>query len=90
MLKIVLSNSFIKDLKILKKRGLDLNHISFVINKLASCEKLESNYRDHPLLGKYHDFRECHIKPDWLLIYCIDYELNELYLFRTGIHSDLF
>ena len=58
--------------------------------RLANGETLDAKYKDHPLIGDYEDFRECHIKPDWLLIYRIDDEELELYLFRTGTHSDLF
>ena len=90
MLKIVLSNRFKKDIKVAKKRKLNLNELRLVINKLANQEQLEEKYKDHPLSGDFKDFRECHIKPDWLLIYSIDDEELELFLFRTGTHSDLF
>lgn len=90
MLRIVTSNKFLKDLKVAKSRGLDLSLLEEVVNKLANREKLEPKYRDHALSGKYSDFRECHIKPDWLLIYSIDDEELELFLFRNGTHSDLF
>ena len=90
MLKIVVSNKFLKDLKLAKKRGLDLSLLSEVVNKLANQEKLDARYHDHPLSGQYNDFRECHILPDWLLIYTIDDEELELFLFRNGTHSDLF
>ena len=90
MLKIVTSNKFLKDLKIAKKRGLDLSILTEVVNKIANQEELDPKYKDHALLGIYHDFRECHIKNDWLLIYSIDEEEVELFLFRNGTHSDLF
>ena len=90
MLKIVLSSRFKKDIKVAKKRKLNLNELRLVINKLANQEQLEEKYKDHPLSGDFKDFRECHIKPDWLLIYSIDDEELELFLFRTGTHSDLF
>ena len=90
MLKIVTSNRFIKDLALARKRNLDLAPLNEVVTKLAKQEKLESRYHDHPLPGEYINFRECHIKPDWLLIYHIDDEELELFLFRTGTHSDLF
>ena len=86
----MLSNRFLKDIEIAKKRKLSLEPLEAVVNKLAKQEKLEAKYRDHPLLGKYSNFRECHIKPDWLLIYHVDDEELELFLFRTGTHSDLF
>ena len=90
MLEIVTSNRFIKDLKAAKKRGFNLDLLEEVVNKLTNREILESKYHDHQLIGEYSDFRECHIKPDWLLIYCIDDDELELLLFRTGTHSDLF
>lgn len=90
MLKVVLSNRFQKDVKLANKRGLDLKLLSEIIDILASEKELPKEYRDHQLVGKYSDFRECHIKPDWLLIYSKDDEELELFLFRTGTHSDLF
>jgi mRNA interferase YafQ len=90
VLTIVRSNRFLKDLRLAKKRGLDLSSLEEVVNKLANQEKLDEKYHDHPLSGDYSDFRECHIKPDWLLVYTIDDEKLELFLFRTGSHSDLF
>ena len=90
MLRIVTSNKFLKDLKVAKSRGFDLSLLEEVVNKLANREKLEPKYHDRALSGKYSDFRECHVKPDWLLIYSIDDEELELFLFRNGTHSDLF
>ena len=90
MLKIVKSNQFNKDIKIAIKRNFDLELLNAVITKLANKEPLEDKYRDHSLLGWFNDFRECHIKADWILIYSIDDEELELFLFRTGTHSDLF
>ena len=90
MLDIVLSNQFKKDLKLMNKRGVNLELLDTVVNKLANNEVLDEKYYDHALTGNYIGYRECHIKPDWLLIYRINN--NELYLFlsRTGTHSDLF
>lgn len=90
MLTIVRSNRFLKDLRLAKKRGLDLSLLEEVVNKLANQEVLDEKYHDHALSGDFADFRECHIKPDWLLVYTIDDEELELFLFRTGTHSDLF
>ena len=90
MLKIVRSNRFIKDLKLALKRGYDLNELSKVVNLLANRKTLPIKYKDHALSGDYLNFRECHIKPDWLLIYHIDDEELELFLLRIGTHSDLF
>lgn len=90
MLSIIRSNRFEKDLKLAIKRGFDVQKLNTVITALACQEKLAPKYHDHPLLNNYKDFRECHIEPDWILIYRIDEEELELYLFRTGTHSDLF
>ena len=90
MRKIVASNKFKKDLFQAAKRGVNLNLLNDVVTMLANGETLDPKYKDHPLIGDYEDFRECHIKPYWLLIYRIDDEELELYLFRTGTHSDLF
>ena len=84
MLSIIPSNQFKKDLKLAKKRGLNLELLSVVVNTL------DIKYRDHNLTGNYRDFRECHIEPDWLLVYRTDNDQLELFLFRTGTHSDLF
>jgi len=90
MLDIVLSNRFKKDLKLAKKRGFDLSLLNEVVDILASETPLPTNFRDHELIGNYAGFRECHLKPDWLLIYRIEAEDLVLMLFRTGTHSDLF
>lgn len=90
MLSIVLSNQFKKDLKLAQKRGLNLNNLTEVVEKLASGEELPPKNRDHNLSGEYASYRECHIQPDWLLIYKIEESELLLFLFRTGTHSDLF
>lgn len=90
MLKIIPSNQFKKDLKLAKKRGCKIEHLRNVINTLASEKTLDKKYRDHGLTGNYNGFRECHIEPNWLLIYRINEDALELFLFRTGTHSDLF
>lgn len=88
--EIVLTGKFKKDLKIARKRGYNLDLIAVVIDTLAAGDALPEKYKDHPLIGDYQGCRECHITPDWLLIYKIaDGELY-LYLTRTGTHSDLF
>ncbi len=90
MLDIVASNRFKKDLKLAIRRGYKIELLDEVVRKLVSEEELEERYRDHALGGNYKGLRECHITPDWLLIYeIIDSELV-LYLSRTGTHSDLF
>ena len=90
MLKIVASNQFKKDLKIAIKRKLDIKELNKVIMKLSMKAKLDDKYKDHGLKGAFSSFRECHIKPDWLLIYRIESNRLELFLFRTGSHSDLY
>lgn len=90
MLEIVPSNQFKKDLKFAKKRGCKINHLRDVVNTLARGQKLDEKYHDHRLTGNYNGFRECHVEPDWLLIYRINQDALELFLFRTGTHSDLF
>ena len=88
--EIVPSNQFRKDLKLAQKRGYDIDKIKKVISALAGGETLEAKYRDHALTGDYSSFRECHIQPDWLLIYQINGNRLILFLARTGTHSDLF
>lgn len=90
MLSIVISNQFKKDLKLAKKRGLKINLLKEVIDTLANSKPLNEKYRDHNLSGEYSGFRECHIEPDWLLIYRVENRELALFLFRTGSHSDLF
>ncbi len=88
MLKINSSGRFKKDLRICQKRGYDLRLLEAVIDILRIPDQLPIQNKDHFLKGDYLGRRECHIAPDWLLIYEI-YE-DELYLVRTGTHSDLF
>ncbi|MCD8241949.1 MAG: type II toxin-antitoxin system YafQ family toxin [Lachnospiraceae bacterium] len=90
MLDVVFSTRFKKDLKLAKKRGYDLDLLDKVVVKLQKRESLEPNNHDHDLIGDFMGFRECHILPDWLLIYRVNE--NELFLFlsRTGTHADLF
>lgn len=88
MLQLNASNKFKKDLKTCIKRGYNMELLEFVIDILRIPEKLPDKNKDHFLTGNYKGRKECHITPDWLLIYEI-FE-NELYLDRTGTHSDLF
>lgn len=81
---------FRKDLKLMVKRGLDPAQLSEVIKLLARGERLPEKYSDHALRGEYQGCRECHIQPDWLLVYEQDDKDLYLYLVRTGTHSDLF
>ena len=84
------TNRFEKDVKQAQKRGKNLDKLFFVIEKLANGEKLDEKYRDHSLVGLYKGCRECHIEPDWLLVYEIFEDVLILSLARTGTHSDLF
>jgi mRNA interferase YafQ len=79
---------FKRDIKRIKKRNKKINKLREIINLLCNEKKLSPKYKDHRLKGLLKDCRECHIEPDWLLIYRI--ESNELCLVRTGSHADLF
>ncbi len=84
------TTTFQKDLKRVKRRGYDISLLTEIIKKLAAGISLPEKNRDHLLSGDYSGCRECHITPDWLLIYEIDGSDLILYLTRTGTHSDLF
>ena len=84
------SSRFKKDLKLVKRRGYDMKLITEVIKKLASGEPLPDSNFDHSLTDDYVGLRECHITPDWLLIYKLSESTLILYLTRTGTHADLF
>ena len=90
MYKIRPTSRFQKDLKRVQKRGYDLDLLTNVIRQLAMGQDLPPKNHDHVLVGDYGGCRECHITPDWLLIYEVDGEELFLYLMRTGTHSDLF
>lgn len=81
---------FDKDVALAQKRGKNLDKLFAVIEKLANGEELETKFRDHDLKGQFEGCRECHIEPDWLLIYEIFDDCLVLVLNRTGTHSDLF
>ena len=74
----------------MKKRGLDIRLLDNVIDMLRQGQTLDIKYRDHALTGNYEGYRECHIKPYWLLIYYIENDILTLTLSDTGSHSDLF
>jgi mRNA interferase YafQ len=82
------TNQFEKDLALASKRGKNSEKLKIVISMLVNEEKLPKKYRDHSLVGNYSNRRECHIEPDWLLIYKLT--ADEIILERTGTHSDLF
>lgn len=88
MLKVSFVGKFKKDYKLCQKRGCDMKLLQTVINTLAIPEVLPYRNKDHMLNGNYANKRECHIQPDWLLIY--QQTEKELILYRTGSHADLF
>ena len=90
MLKIVYTTQFKKDYKLAQKRGVDVEELFKVIAMLQKQEPLPPEKKDHILRGNYKGYRECHVRPDLLLIYKIKDKELELVLFRTGTHSDLY
>lgn len=88
MLDVRYSTRFKKDMKVCQKRNYDMLLISKAIATLRIPEPLPDKNRDHALTGNYIGFHECHLLPDWLLVY--RYNGDELYLYRTGTHADLF
>lgn len=92
MYEVVLTSAFKRKLKIIKKQNKKLYKLTEVVNKLANNEKLDIKNRDYQLITnlKFKNYRECHIEPDWLLIYKKDDNNLILYLIETGSHSDLF
>jgi mRNA interferase YafQ len=82
------ATKFRRDVKRLKRQGVDLAPLQAVIVMLAAVEPLDERYRDHALVGNWRGFHECHLQPDWLLIYRV--EEDELQLARTGSHAELF
>ena len=90
MLELVITNQFEKDLKRIRKQGKDIRLLQDILQALLEEKELDAKCRDHALIGNYTGFRECHIQPDWLLIYMINHEELILTASRTGSHSDLF
>ena len=89
MLILRTTGKFRTDYKLAKKRGLPMEELEIVLQTLLEERPLEEKHRDHALSGNYIGFRECHIRPDWLLIYTIDHGNLILTAARTGNHSDL-
>ena len=88
MLLIKRTSKFKSDYKRAKKQNRDISKLEEIIISLSNKESLDNKYKDHPLSGKLNKYRDCHIEPDWILIYEItDYELN---LIRLGSHAELF
>ena len=90
MLKVRYSAKFKKDFKAIVKRGYDISLFEEVLVLLREEKTLPETYCDHSLKGEYMGHRECHISPDWLLIYKVENDMITLSLTRTGTHSDLF
>jgi len=88
MKEIIRDTQFKRDLKLLIKRNKDISKLTDIIDKIFNDEKLPAKNKDHNLIGIFKDCRECHIEPDWLLIYSINGDV--LHLIRTGTHADLF
>jgi mRNA interferase YafQ len=84
------TTQFKKDYKLAKRRGLNIKLLQEIVKKLAMGKNLDDSYKDHALSGKWIGYRECHIQPDWLLIYHINKDVLVLTISRTGTHSDLF
>lgn len=89
-LNVIWTSRFKKDYKLAIKRGLNIELLDNVILALSENQTLPNNYKDHALTGKWKNYHECHIEPDWLLIYRIENDMLILTLSRTGTHSDLF
>ena len=90
MYQVKFTTAYKKAYKFMKKRGLDISLLGEVVDLLRQGKQLEKRYHDHGLTGDLAGFRECHIKPDWLLIYLIENDILTLTLIDTGSHSDLF
>lgn len=90
MLKVEYTKKFKKDYKKIQKRGFDIQKLKIVVDMLRKQQPLPDKYRNHKLSGEYANCWECHIEPDWLLIYIIENDILTLTLTATGTHSDLF
>ena len=90
MYEVRFTSAFKKSYKLMKKRGLDISLLDNVIDLLRNGKTLDEKYRDHALSGDFEGFRECHIKPDWLLVYLIENDILTLTMVDTGTHSDIF
>lgn len=89
LLTVKFTTTYKRDYKKMKKRGLNLALLDSVVDALRHGKKLDEKYHDHELKGQLKGFRECHIQPDWLLIYLIEDDILTLTLVDTGSHSDL-
>lgn len=90
MYTVKFTSAFKKSYKLMKKRGMNITLLDDVIEELRQGHELDEKYMDHVLKGEFAGFHECHIKPDWLLIYLVEDEILTLTLVNTGSHADLF
>ena len=90
MYKLKFTTAYKRSYKLMKKRGLDLSLLEEVVDRLRRGLPLDGKYRDHELTGNLKGFRECHIKPDWLLLYLLENDVLTLTLVDTGSHTDIF
>jgi mRNA interferase YafQ len=89
-LGVIITTRYNKDADLLRKRGKKMARLVAIVDALRHRRQLARRHRDHALSGDWQGWRDCHIEPDWLLIYRVDPEAGELILGRTGTHSDLF
>ena len=90
MFRFITTNRFEKDYKLMQRRDKEINKLDAIMRKLVHGEALDIKYKDHTLKGDFKNRRECHIEPDWLLVYKIDKNEKAIIFERTGSHADLF
>ena len=90
MLNVKTTNKFEKDFELMIRQGKDIEKLKIIMRMLAREESLDQRHRDHKLPGSYISRRECHIEPDWLLVYRVDIKEKTITFVRSGSHSDLF
>ncbi len=90
MLKVKTTNKFEKDFELMIRQGKDIEKLKIIMRMLVREESLDRRHRDHTLTGSYISHRECHVEPDWLLVYKVDIKEQTITFVRTGSHSDLF
>lgn len=88
--EVKLTSQFKRDLKLARKQGKDIDKLFDVISTIAEGKELDKKYHDHNLNGDYAGCRECHVEPDWLLIYEVMDNVLVLMIYRVGTHSELF
>ena len=88
MRKLSQTKQFVRDVRRMRRRGKDIGKLKTVVGRLAQGKAIDAKHRDHTLTGIWKNYRDCHIEPDWVLIYSMD--RNNLRLERTGSHNDLF